>query len=520
MKEKVIELKKLTTETLKIFNLSDTIDLSNALFKCVMSGDKTKMNEFCDLVENDLSKDWLQMIFQYYEADRKEKKQDYTPKSIAKLLAELTETGGKTVYDICAGSGALTIQKWNRNPNKIFICEELDSKVIPFLLFNMVLRNMNGYVINRNVLTLELNKCYQIVSGEKFSTVKEITDIPEIQADEIISNPPYNIKWEAPEPLFADERFREVIPPASNANFAFVLTALSRLNNGGKCAFVLPNGILSSDIEKNVRQVLTDCGRFEKIILMPNKMFESTTIPTCVCVFGNGNGHIDFFDCRKKADQEQREQNGQFGGKSHTNRTYYKTINVLSDELINKLCRECEDIAEFSFKASIESVKKQDYKLTPSRYICFEERETKHRPFQEIADNINYITRIQNACKLVINETIAKNIGLDVDLYKQSKQQSIDTVKTMKELGFDLEVEDYISFTKNKNEFVFKCNDKELMPDIFIHFFGIWKNQIALLNTMQNQYLTELRDAVLPDLMSGKLDLSNSTLIEDRTEIV
>ena len=174
---------------------------------------------------------------------------------------------------------------------------------------------------------------------------------------------------------------------------------------------------------------------------------------------------------------------------------------MLSDELINKLCRECEDIAEFSFKTSIESVKKQDYKLTPSRYIRFEERETKHRPFQEIADNINYITRIQNACKLVINETIAKNIGLDVDLYKQSKQQSIDTVKTMKELGFDLEVEDYISFTKNKNEFVFKCNDKELMPDIFIHFFGIWKNQIALLNTMQNQYLKELRDALLPDLM-------------------
>ena len=218
------------------------------------------------------------------------------------------------------------------------------------------------------------------------------------------------------------------------------------------------------------------------------------------------------FKRHKKADQEKREHIGQVFGKSHTNRTYYKTINVLSDELINKLCRECEDIAEFSFKTSIESVKKQDYILTPSRYIRFKERETKHRPFQEIADNINYITRIQNACKLVINETIAKNIGLDVDLYKQSKQQSIDTVKTMKELGFDLEVEDYISFTKNKNEFVFKCNDKELMPDIFIHFFGIWKNQIALLNTMQNQYLKELRDALLPDLMSGKLDVSNMNI--------
>ena len=516
MKEKVIELKKLTTETLKIFNLSGTIDLSNALFKCAMSGDKTKMNEFCDLVEKDLSKDWLQMIYQYYEADRKEKKQDYTPKSIAKLLTELTETGGKTVYDICAGSGALTIQKWNRNPNKIFICEELDSKVIPFLLFNMVLRNMNGYVINRNVLTLELNKCYQIVSGEEFSTVKEIMDIPKIQADEIISNPPYNIKWEAPEPMFADERFQgKPIPPASNANFAFVLTALSRLKKDGKCAFVLPNGILSSGVEKVVRKSLVDNGKIEKIILMPDKMFESTSIPTCVCVFGAENDSIDFFDCRKKATQEQRDQNGQYGGPSHTNRTYHKTVNVLSKQLIEQLCGKCEDIAGFSVVAANERIIENDYILTPSRYIRFEEQETQHRPPQEIADNINYITRMQNSCKLVINETIAKQIGLDTELYRESKDQSKESAKQMATLGLTLETEDFISFTKNKNEFVFKCNDKDLLPDILIQFFGIWKNQIAVLNTIQNQYFTELRDALLPDLMSGKLDLSDSAWIEE-----
>ncbi|MBQ8135358.1 MAG: N-6 DNA methylase [Clostridia bacterium] len=503
-----MELGELCKKTLEIFECKDVSDLGGKLYDAVMNSDIMKLTVFCDTVE-DLTVDWLQKIFQYYEADRQEKKQDYTPKTIAKLCAELTETGGSTVYDICAGSGALTIQKWVRNPDKLFICEELDEKVIPYLLFNMAVRNMSGYVINRNVLTMKCNKVYRLHCGEAFSIAEEIKEVPEIIADEIVSNPPYNIKWDAPKPMFADNRFQEVIPPASNANFAFVLTALSRLKNGGKCAFVLPNGVLQSDIERQVRQVLTDSGRIEKVILMPDKMFECTTIGTNVCVFGNGNRYIDFYDCRKKADQEQREQNGQFGGKSHTNRTYYKTINVLSDELINKLCGECEDIAEFSFRATTTSVKNMDYLLTPSRYIRFEERETKHRPFKEIADNINYITRMQNACKLVINETIAKSIGLDVDLYRQSKQQSIDTVKTMKGLGFELEAEDYISFTKNKNEFVFKCNDKELMPDIFIQFFGVWKNQIALLNTMQNQYLEELRNALLPDLMSGKLDVTN-----------
>ena len=503
-----MELGELCKKTLSIFGCESVSELGGKLYDAVMNGETLKLTAFCDAV-GDLTVDWLQRIFQYYEADRQEKKQDYTPKSIAKLCAELTETGGKTVYDICAGSGALTIQKWVRNPDKLFICEELDEKVIPYLLFNMAVRNMSGYVINRNVLTMECYKVYKLHCGEAFSVVEEIKEPPEISADEIISNPPYNIKWDAPDPMFADERFSEVIPPASNANFAFVLTALSRLKKDGKCAFVLPNGILSSDVEKTVRQSLVDSGKIEKIILMPNKMFESTSIPTCVCVFGAENDIIDFFDCRRKATQEQRDQNGQYGGTSHTNRTYHKTVNVLSKQLIEQLCGKCEDIAGFSVVASNESIIENNYILTPSRYIRFEEQETQHRPFQEIADNINYITRMQNSCKLVINETIAKQIGLDTELYRKSKDQSKESAKQMAALGLTLETEDFISFTKNKNEFVFKCNDKDLLPDILIQFFGIWKNQIAVLNTMQNQYLAELRDAILPDLMSGKIEVNS-----------
>ena len=117
---------------------------------------------------------------------------------------------------------------------------------------------------------------------------------------------------------------------------------------------------------------------------------------------------------------------------------------------------------------------------------------------------------MQNSCKLVINETIAKKVGLDVEVYKTGKQQSEETQKQMKSLNLDFEISDYIQFTKNKNEFMFKCNDKEMLPDIFMHFLSIWKNQIALLNTMQNQYLMELRNAVLPDLMSGKLQPSEA----------
>lgn len=504
----MIELRELCKELYRAFECNECQELKGKLFDTVINNDTERFTAFCDIV-GDLTTDWLQKIFQYYEADRQEKKQDYTPKSIAKLCAELTETGGKIVYDICAGSGSLTIQKWVRNPDKLFICEELDENVISYLLFNMAVRNMNGYVINRDVLTMNCKKVYKLQSGDKFSMVSEIENPPEIYADEIISNPPFNISWNAPKPLFADERFKDVIPPASNANFAFAMTALSRMNKSGKAAFVFPCGVLTSKVEMECRKYLVDNGLIESVIELPNNMFECTGVATCIFVFSSNNKQVNMFNCSQAAEQEVREQNGQFGGKSHTNRTYKKTLNILSDELIQKLCRKCEDIKEFSKPVQIETISNTNkYTLAPCRYIDFDCSPEAHRNLQEIVDNINYITRMQNSCKLVINETIAKKVGFDVETYKTEKQQSEETQKQMKGINLDFEVSDYIQFTKNKNEFMFKCNDKEMLPDIFMHFLSIWKNQIALLNTMQNQYLIELRNAVLPDLMSGKLEIN------------
>ena len=135
-----------------------------------MSPEKNSvLSYYVDMMGKNLHTDELQKIFQYYYADRKEKCQDYTPKSIAKLCATATETGGSVVYDLCAGSGALTIQKWVQSPNKTFICEELDGRVIPLLLFNMAVRNMDGYVLNRNALTLEFENGYKLSPGSEFS---------------------------------------------------------------------------------------------------------------------------------------------------------------------------------------------------------------------------------------------------------------------------------------------------------------------------------------------------------------
>jgi type I restriction enzyme M protein len=74
----MLELKELTEKTLAIFDCQSVEDLGDSLMMALE--DESKLQAFCDLVDNDLTKDWLQMIFQYYQADRKDKKQDYTPK--------------------------------------------------------------------------------------------------------------------------------------------------------------------------------------------------------------------------------------------------------------------------------------------------------------------------------------------------------------------------------------------------------------------------------------------------------
>lgn len=516
---KHLELLEFKNKALELCNVKETKDIGNVLMETVLNHTEDFYNKYLEIVDD--TKDWLQALWQYYEADRTDKKQDYTPKSLCNLVSALAGNCN-CFYDCCGGSGALSIdmlKKYEQIQN-VYV-EELDENVIPFLLFNLCLHNASGFVVNGNVLTQRKIKAYRLFSGTKYSKVIEIhdlnmfKDVENIPLDVSISNPPYNIKWQPPTPLEMDSRF-PVIPPASNANYAFVLHCLHRATN--KAILILPNGIASQRTESEVRKYLIDNDLIETVISLPNNMFECTSIATCIMVLNKkkkNKGKVTLIHSVENCETEEREQNGQFGGKSHTNRTYKKKYNVLSDENVQKILDVIEnqqEIKQFSVIKTNEQIAEKKYMLAPSRYfeVDIEDfTDTQHRDFKQIADNINYISRMQNSCKLVINETIAKQLGFDVDLYKQSNGNSKSMKEQMKPLGIDIEVEDYIQFTKNKNEFVFKCNDKEILPEILLQFLSVWKNQIALLNTMQNQYLAELRNAMLPDLMSGKIDVSS-----------
>lgn len=167
-----MELKELTEKVLELLRAQSAEELPERLFEAVKNDDLNVYENFCELVQ-DLSTDWLQMIFQYYHADRKEKMQDYTPKSLAVFIGRLAGKAD-TVVDMCAGSGALTIQKWNMNHEQKFELYELDEKVFPFLLFNMAVRNIECTIHHSDVLQQEVLHTYRVSKGEKFGKFREV----------------------------------------------------------------------------------------------------------------------------------------------------------------------------------------------------------------------------------------------------------------------------------------------------------------------------------------------------------
>ncbi len=166
-----MELKELSEKTLQIFQAENIFDLGQKLMESL--NNEEKMEAFAELVGGDLSTDWLQKIYQYYLADRKDKKQDYTPKTVAMLMAALAG-GSETTIDLCAGSGALTIQRWSQNHEQNFILYEVDEKVIPFLLFNLAVRNISATVYHADVLQDEVYHSYKVRKSEKYGNVSDL----------------------------------------------------------------------------------------------------------------------------------------------------------------------------------------------------------------------------------------------------------------------------------------------------------------------------------------------------------
>ncbi len=338
-----------------------------------------------------------------------------------------------------------------------------------------------------------------------------------------ISNPPFNMKWNIPMMAGIQPRFQMTnLPPKGNANYAFILTAL---NVSDRCLFILPNSVLSTNDanECEIKKYLVEHNFVDAVVICPNRMFESTDIGTCILVLDKHKKSttVEMVDLRNKYTVESREQNGQFGGNTHKNRTYKKECYTLSDTVINdvlKCISERKTIGGYAKSVSIQDIQKNDYMLIPGRYIDFTYEDSPRRSYEEIVTDINHIVQQKNLCKLTINETVARNLGFDLDLYKNDCESGELQRIIQKLAGCKLLKSNYFTATKNKCEIKFENGSKNEISSVLIMIMNTWKQHIYFLNQEENRYLAELRDNLIGDLTSGKIDVNCGAKMEGESK--
>ena len=276
-----------------------------------------------------------------------------------------------------------------------------------------------------------------------------------------------------------------------------------------KAVFLLPNGCLTSSTKEEVairRQLIND-NLISAVITLPDSMFESTKIPICIIVFDKHKEtlKIEMIDMRSMGVKEIRDQRGQYGGNSKTGRIYHKEINIIPDEAITKALNAINTLADipgFSRTVSLADIKTNDYILTPSRYIEQPVKESEHRSFSDIANDYNRVVKQKNAINIRMNKTAAKRLGFDC-----MNTEKIDLTKSFAIVGQRAVKENFISFGADDGIRI-TVSTKEGIHPLILDFLNHWKQMIMYLNSEENRYLAEFRDALLPELMSGKIEVS------------
>lgn len=352
----------MTSETInRIFGISESFELPERLMDILLCDKAQDYFEQFLSVQTDLKKDWFTDYFQEEHSNRNKMMQDFTPHELTRLLVEMTGDF-HVVQDVCAGTGGLTIAAWNKNPKAIFICEELSSRAIPLLLFNLAIRNINAYVLHEDVLELDIKAVYRIVPGIKFGRVESIETAPDLQPDLVITNPPYSVKWKQDHPQ-NDPRFAGYgYPPPGFSDYAFILHGLHRLHDGGRLFAILPHGVLfRGRQEATIRRALIQNGLLRAVIGLPEKMFLNTSIPVCVLSFEKSKNtpSVFFIDASREYETD-------------------KKIRRLTDQNIEKikLCWKTKIVIEkYSHEADLGELEANDFNLNIPRYVDTFERE-------------------------------------------------------------------------------------------------------------------------------------------------
>lgn len=414
-------MRAITTEDINnILGISESYQLHGALMDILFNKEKRTQTfkKFLDL-ESDLSYDWFLDYFQEEQAARKSLKQDYTPVCLCDLLSELSDNNG-IVWDCCAGIGGLTIANWNKNKNRIFICEELSDNSVAVLLFNLSIRNVQGYVRHCDVLSGELKNVYKLTPGESFSDI-EVSSLDIDKAHTVISNPPYSLKFDNVEKYENDERFKLYgLPPKSKADYAFVLHGLHKLESNGTALYILPHGVLfRGQKEGEIRKRLIENNVIDAVIGLPEGLFSNTSIPVCIIVLKRE---------RKCNDVLFIDASREFEKKGKQNYLSCEQITKIADTYVNR-----RNIDRYSQKVNLKEIEENDYNLNIPRYVDTSE------PPEEID------------LRALIDEM--EEIDRDIEKTTREIANTLNDLNGNKE--YETEKQRFINFSENKEYYLY-----------------------------------------------------------------
>ena len=379
--------------------------------------DKTRLGQVVDLVSNikvggaeARATDVLGEVYEYFLeqfalAEGRKGGEFYTPRSVVRLLVGMLEPYQGRVYDPCCGSSGMFVQSvefirahasGNGNAGRArgdisIYGQESNYTTWRMARMNLAIRGIEG----------------RIEHGDSFLNDRH----PDLRADYILANPPFNVSDWGGERLRDDKRWEHGVPPTGNANFAWVQHFLHHLAPRGIAGFVLANGSMSSNQsgEGEIRKSIVEADLVDCVIALPGQLFRSTQIPACLWFLRRGRSgeartcETLFIDARTLGhmiDRTRRDLSAEDIARiADTYRAWRGT-------------REAEyaDEPGFCKSAALDEIRKHGHVLTPGRYVGAAPQEDDGEPFAEKMERLSAQWREQQAEAQRLDAAIEENM--------------------------------------------------------------------------------------------------------------
>ena len=363
--------------------------------------DKARLGQLINLVSDialgapaDRAKDTLGRVYEYFlaqfaSAEGKQSGQFYTPRHVVRVLVEMLAPYKGRVYDPCCGSGGMFVQ------SEKFI-EAHAGRIGDISIYGQESNYTTWRLAKMNLAIRGIDA--QIAHGDTFHTDRH----PDLKADYVLANPPFNDSDWRGDLLRDDRRWAYGVPPVGNANFAWVQHFISHLAPTGIAGFVLANGSMSANQsgEGEIRRNVVDADLIDCMVALPGQLFYSTQIPVCL-----------WFLARDKRNGRFRDRRGEtlFIDARKLGALVDRTHRELSDEETARISGVYHawrgdpgaggyaDEPGFCRSATIDEIRGHGHVLTPGRYVGTADADEDDEPFDEKMRRLSTALREQMA---------------------------------------------------------------------------------------------------------------------------